>query len=230
MPGKNILAVDASSGVLSVAIKSKSGKIFEKNLEGTPRHSEELFGLIETGLKRLRLKKNDLDCFLWGLGPGSFTGLRIGLSILKGFHLGFKKPAFGTSSLDLIALGAKRKEGKLAVCLDARRERIYTALYEYQKGVLEKTFNDCPISFDEFIKRVDSTFVFVGDALAVYGEKLRKKLGKKALFLDPSFWYPQALFLIRLFELNSKWLRPLTLQTMRPQYLRASEAEESLPR
>lgn len=226
MDAKNILAVDTSSKLLSVALRNKGGEVFEANLEGTPRHSEQLIGLVEVGLKHLGLKKNELDHFVWGLGPGSFTGLRIGLSVLKGFHLGFGKHAFGASSLDLIALGTGMRQGKLAVCVDARRERIYTAVYKFQNGAVRKVLKDSPLSSEALIKAVDCDTVFTGDALLVYGDFLQSKLGKKALFLDASFWYPRALFLIKLFESKREWLKPLTLRTMIPQYLRMSEAEE----
>src|SRR3989338_2416253 len=132
----HILAIDTSSRLLSVAVRSQNGTVFEANLDGTPRHSEQLIDLIANALKTLHLKKEDIHTFLWGLGPGSFTGLRIGLSALKGFYLGFggKKRALGASSLDVIALGSGLPSGELLVCVDARRERIYTAIYRFQKG------------------------------------------------------------------------------------------------
>lgn len=224
---KNILGVDTSSQALSVALLNGArDAIFETNLEGTPRHSEELIDLIERGLKAVRLKKNEIDCFLWGLGPGSFTGLRIGLSVLKGFHLGFKKKSFGASSLDLIALGSNVTEGKLVVCVNARRERIYTSIYQFSKGEVKKTLSDSLLSFEEFMETVDSDTIFSGDALLTYGKEIREKLGKEPLFLTPSFWYPKALFLIKLYEQKRNWLKPLSLRTMRPVYLRRSEAED----
>src|SRR3989338_2449813 len=141
MNAKNILAVDTSSRLLSVAIRSEYS-VFEANLDGTPRHSEQLIGLIKEGLAHLRLKKNDLETLIWGLGPGSFTGLRIGLSVLKGFHLGLRKKSYGASSLDLIALSSGLVSGELAVCVDARREHIYAAKYQFKKGAVKKVLKD----------------------------------------------------------------------------------------
>ena len=224
----NILAVDTSSRVLSIAIRTGNGTLFESNLEGTPRHSEQIIDLIQSGLARLGLKKNELDLFLWGLGPGSFTGLRIGLSVLKGFHLGFEKHSFGASSLDLVALGSGMVKGELAVCIDARREHIYAALYRFQGGKAKKVFQDSLVSFETFMKKVSRDTVFTGDALVPYGGWIQKKLGENTLFLSPSFWYPRALFLTHLYEAKREWLKPLTLRTMTPQYLRISEAEEKL--
>ena len=230
MDAKNILAVDTSSRVLSVAIRSKEKATFEANLEGTPRHSEQLIGLVEEGLNRLGLKKNELDEFIWGLGPGSFTGLRIGLSILKGFHLGFGKKVFGASSLDLIALGSGMASGELIVCVDARRERIYTAIYRFRNGEAQKVLRDCALSLDQLLKKIEMGAVLTGDALVPYGDLIRKRLGEKALFLKPSFWYPRALFLTRLHKTKRPWLKSLSLRTMVPQYLRISEAEEKFGR
>ena len=222
-----ILAVDTSSQVLSVAIRA--GKTsFEANLDGSPRHSEQLIGLIEKGLKRLKLKKENLKTFIWGLGPGSFTGLRIGLSVLKGFHLGLRKKSYGASSLDAIALSSGVKNGELLVCVDARRQSIYAAQYRFKNGLIKKTMKDSLLSLDELLKKTDKDTVFTGDALAVYGDLIRKKHGKNVLFLSPSFWYPRASQLLFLTESKREWLTPLSLRTMVPRYLRSSEAEERL--
>lgn len=224
---KKILAVDTSSNVLSVAICSGTDAIYEVNLDGVPRHSEYLIDLIQDGLRRLKIKKQDLEFLIWGMGPGSFTGLRIGLSALKGFQLGLKKKAFGGSSLDLIAFGTGLTSGKLAVCVDARRERIYTAIYQFKKGVVKKVLRDSLLSFDELTKKLDpETVMMTGNALATYGQAIRQKIGKEMLFLEPIFWYPRALFLIHLYESKRDWLKPLTLKSITPQYLRTSEAKE----
>ena len=71
---RNLLAVDTSSRMLSVALAGR-GALFEANLDGMPRHSEQLIDLIDQGLRTLRLKKDEIHEFLWGFGPGSFTGL-----------------------------------------------------------------------------------------------------------------------------------------------------------
>ncbi len=221
----NILAVDTSSKLLSVALRSKRGKKWEANLGGTPSHSEQLIHLVQTGLKRLKIKKEELDVLLWGMGPGSFTGLRIGFSVLKGFTLGLKKKAFGASSLDLIALGAGIG-GDLAVCVDARRQRIYTAIYTFKTDGVKKVLRDCVLSFDELMNQLKPGMAVAGDALAAYGPLIREKKGKEVTFLNQDFWYPRAIFLIDLYESKRDWLIPLSLKNMKPQYLRVSEAEE----
>lgn len=205
-----------------------SGKdtIFEANLDGVPRHSEFLIDFIQDGLKRLKIKKQDLDLLIWGLGPGSFTGLRIGLAALKGFHVGLKKKSLGGSSLDLIALGTGMVSGELVVCVDARRQRIYTAIYQFHLGDIKKVLPESILSIDELMTKLNPGTVMTGDALQSYGDQIQSEFAKEMLFLDPIFWYPRALFLLHLYESKRDWLKPLTLKTMSPQYLKKSEAEE----
>lgn len=179
----NILAVDTSSQLLSMAI-SKGNSIFETNLSGTPRHSEHLIDLMEHGLGTLQLKKEDLTHFLWGLGPGSFTGLRIGLAMLKGFSLGFNKPCFGVSSLDIIARGSGVVNGDLLVCVDARRERIYTAAYHFEEGKPKRTLADSLFSADQLIKYMKSDCTITGDAIKSYGELIKKSVIKSSFQND----------------------------------------------
>lgn len=222
----NTLAVDTSSRVLSLALRSRNSDTFEANLEGTPRHSEQLLDLIGEGLNHLGLRKEELDRLIWGLGPGSFTGLRIGLSVLKGLRLGLGKKSFGVSSLDLIALGSGIVNGNLAVCVDARRERIYAAMYRFRNGSVEKIIPDSLFSFDELKRRIKPETVVTGDALEPYGALLRESVGEQVTFLSSSFWYPRAIFSIELAEKKREWLKPLSLRAMQPAYLRSSEAEE----
>ena len=211
---------------MSVTIGTGNSAVFEANLEGTPRHSEQLLDLIAEGLKRLGLKKHDLDALVWGLGPGSFTGLRIGLSVLKGFCLGLKKPSFGVSSLDAIALGSGLVSGNLMVCLDARREHIYAAQYRFEKGRVKKILSDSILSLDQFMTKAKAGTTLTGDALLSYAELIRKKKGQSVSFLSPYFWYPRARFILKLWEEKREWLEVLSLRKMTPRYLRASEAEE----
>lgn len=224
----NILAVDTSSRVLSVAIYQNGQAVYETNLESAPRHSEQLMSVIVNGLSTVHLQKSDLTHFLWGLGPGGFTGLRIGCSVLKGFSLGLKKPAFGVSSLDVIALGSGIISGELAVCVDARRERIYTATYKFRNGSAEKMISDSVMSFEELTRKISAGMVVTGDAITNYGARLREKFGDEIQLMSSMFWYPKASFMIHLFQTHPEWAEKLAQRAMLPRYLRRSEAEEKL--
>ena len=113
----------------------------------------------------------------------------------------------------------------MAVILDARREAIYAAIYQFDKGVRRKILKDSLLSFDQFIERVDGKTVFVGNALETYGEKIRR-VYPKAIFAEKRFWNPKASSLLSLIQKQKgkiKFLRPAQLK---PAYLRLSEAEE----
>jgi len=126
----NILALETSSPVLSVAVRREGGEIREKCLQGFLQHAENLLPLIDELLKSDGLTTADLGAILIGRGPGSFTGLRIGYATLKALLVRRKIPCFGALSLDLIAWNKFPKEGeRLAVCLDAHRGEFYTRLY-----------------------------------------------------------------------------------------------------
>ncbi len=222
---RNILAIDTSSKVLTVAISSGES-VFSVRLEGSPRHSEHLIELVRHGLNNLGIDKKDLSHFLWGLGPGSFTGLRIGLSVAKGFAIGFGRPSYGISSLDVVAAGTGLVSGDLMVCIDARRERIYTSSYRFESGMPEKKMSEAVLTIDQVLEKLSPGCHVTGDAILAYGDKIRGRFGRKVFMMDSKFWSPDALTMIRLFEANPGWFRKIPVRQMTPKYLRRSEAEE----
>ena len=228
MSKKNILALDTSSKSLTLAVQSKDGNCFESSIYGSLRHAEQVIGLIQAGLQATGIDKKNLDVLLCGLGPGSFTGSRIALSVFKGMHMGLRKDVYGASSLDLIALGCDITERELAVCVDARRDRIYVAIYSFKKGKVKKILRDSILSFDQLIGHLKPGMTITGDALDRYGSGIRGRRVKEVSFLNQDFWYPRALFLAELYERRQSWLKLLSLKTMLPKYLRMSEPEEKL--
>lgn len=224
----NVLAIETSSSLLSVAAKRKDGVSAEINLEGGLHHAENLTRLVKEVLEILKLRKEDLDLVACGLGPGSFTGLRIGCSAAKGLAVGLKKKVLGISSLDLTAEGIPCLFEKLAVVVDARREKIYAAFYERQDGAWRKIVKDSLFSIDQLLERLDCGTALAGNALLTYGEKVRNAMGRPAVLIDGSFWNPRASLVFSWMEREKKPLRFLKLSDVKPLYLRLSEAEERL--
>ncbi len=227
---RNVLAVDTSSRSLSIAVRTARGRIFEIHFSNALRHSEEIVTEIRLALHKVKLSSADLSDFLWGAGPGSFTGLRIGFSTLKAFALVFKnKKFFAASSLDLIALGCPSiQTGKqLIVCVDARRERIYASSYRFENGEIKRSHKEVLVTIKTLLSWTNVESILTGDALEKYGTLIREKALNKIEFLDSKYWYPQAKTLFCLSEIKPKWLVPLSLRTMMPRYLRITEAEEN---
>ncbi len=226
--GLNVLAFDTSSPVLTVSCVRCDGIRSEANLTGPYQHSENLFSLIDHCLKCLKLDLREIDAFGIGMGPGSFTGLRIGFSCLKGFALACGRPLYGISSLDLIAEGVPAGIGRLAVIVNARRERIYCAFFRSRDGVFERESpEDEVLSIHDLKEKTRGEIAFTGDALLEYGDALRSG-NPAARFLEGKFWYPRIEPLVRMIQSRSKRMKPLDLESLKPQYLRLSEAEEKL--
>ena len=174
------------------------------------RHSAQLACLIDKMLKRAKVSLKEIDGFCVSKGPGSFTGLRIGITTIKGLAYVLQKPVVAVPSLDILAQNARavinrRLSLPLQVCpiVDARQNKVYACLYQarpVKKGFSNGAGNGkvirksgyllLPIA--ELLKKLKGEVLFLGDAISVYGEEIRKAKGIKAVFAGEKFWYPRA--------------------------------------
>ncbi len=224
---KNILAFDTSSPVLSLALKKGQEPVLAAEITGFLQHAENLLPLTDKLLKTKKLSIYDIDVFLIGRGPGSFTGLRIGFATLKGLLVTKKKPCFGALSLDMIAENCRLPESShLAVCLDARREKIYTRFYLRKKSAWVSKGKAAVLDFEVLTLGLPPESYIAGDALIRYGEKIKEfSSGKKIHFLPESDWYPKAATLIRWYNQKSKNIQQLKKpKDFLPLYFRLSVA------
>ena len=135
----NILAFDTSGSCLSAGIL-RDNNFFEKNHFTGLRHSEQLLPIIKDLLKDAELKIRDLDLIVCSKGPGSFTGLRIGMSTAKGLSAGSGIPLVSVSSLDCFAFGLEFFNGVVVPVIDARKKRYYASVFK--GGSAESDFLD----------------------------------------------------------------------------------------
>lgn len=219
----NLLAIETSGPVLSVALQKRGGRSRHATVKGFMKHAENLLPVIDRLLKKEGLKIGDVDAFLISRGPGSFTGLRIGFATLKGFLAAQPKPCYGASSLDVIAAGIKGSDPfNLTVCLDARRGKLYTRSYRYLKG------RWCPNGpcrvpmIGEMASEKTPRRWIAGDGI--------KKFDPAGWTVVPEkYWHPKASTLIALFETKDPLLKKLAHpKDFLPIYLRSSEPEEKL--
>ncbi len=230
----NLLAVETSSQVLSVAIKKRGGKLRHATVQGYMKHAENLLPVIDRLLKNEKLKIGDIDAFLIDRGPGSFTGLRIGFATLKGFLAIFPKPCYGSYSLDVIAAAISpfRTSGvcenghntkqDLTVCLDARRGKLYTRTYTHKKKGWSSTGPADVLSFEEMLRDTAAGSFVAGDGILKIDARNMTAIPEKD-------WYPRASTLIELFETKNPLIKKLSRpKDLLPVYLRRSEAEERL--
>ncbi len=196
-----IIAFDTSTKFLCVAVWEEQ-RLCEYSIE-TGRLLSTLLSLhLDRILKVMQWKIGDIDYFACGVGPGSFTGLRIGLAAMKGLAFSLKKPVIPVSSLDILAHNAAKSLEKnliIAPVIDAKRGMVYTSFYKVVDGKIKRPSSYQLLPKEEFIKKLNKVpTAFCGDGLAVYQEDIRRKLGELALFMDKDYWHPRCRGLIQI--------------------------------
>jgi tRNA threonylcarbamoyladenosine biosynthesis protein TsaB len=222
-----VLSIDSATESASCAILDNEKLLGEVSLNNKKQHSVVLMPLVDSLLKNLQLTIKDIDGFVISKGPGSFTGLRIGMSMVKGLSQGSNKPFASVSSLDALAYNMAYTEGIICPLLDALRDNIYTALYSFENGILVKNTDYMALHIDELIellKDQNKAVTFIGDAVDKFRDKLQESLQKVS-------FAPKHLNLARassLGELGQKLLEDGVyddLYTSAPIYLRKPQAE-----
>ncbi len=225
---QNLLAFDTSSSALSLALLT-GGKVHETRLDGFFGHAENLIPMIQKLLKKNRLSPADLDAFLIGRGPGSFTGLRIGFSTLRGLLISAPVPCLGALSLDMAAENIDAEEGtRLAVCFDARRQKFYTRFYIRKRHGWKPEGPAEVLESPVLASRLTPGTWVTGDALERHTAFFTEEAGLNPADLqEKSRWYPRAAVLIEWHQKRDRRLKALKKSVdFLPLYFRRSEAEE----
>jgi tRNA threonylcarbamoyladenosine biosynthesis protein TsaB len=210
----NLLAIDASSENLSLSIMWKNKILF--NFDRRIRFgASSIIAYLDKYTRRFSLKLNKFDAFIVGKGPGSFTGLRISFSIVKGFCLSLGKPIITIGSFMSIAYPFRESHDKIAVISDARKGFIYAASFIVKEGLLKQEHKERLVVLEEFVKSKNDYFFIT------YDEYLKNKF----LNLNPrpelhkKNVYPQAKYLLALGIDYYTKKRFTPLATMEPLYL-----------
>ena len=161
-----ILALETSAKAVSVAV-AESGKVFASAYQNVGlTHSVTLMPLLDGMLKNAGLSMDDVGCVAVANGPGSFTGLRIGVSAAKGLAWTRDIPCCGVSTLEAMAQNVRDFNGIIVCAMDARRNQIYNALFKAKDGVLTRLCPDRAIGLDEVaaeLKSCEKCKIIVGD-------------------------------------------------------------------
>ncbi|MDP3041615.1 MAG: tRNA (adenosine(37)-N6)-threonylcarbamoyltransferase complex dimerization subunit type 1 TsaB [Candidatus Omnitrophota bacterium] len=218
-----ILGIDTTTSRLCLGLYV-DGKFYEYSLQVGRRLSELLVPIIQRVICALGLKIADIDYFACGLGPGSFTGMRIGLATIKGLSVVRNKPVIGISTLDILAMNAPVKDRLIVTALDAKRSLIYCSAYRYERGSLKRKSAYALLSLDELVKKFPNKAVILGDAAALYGDALLTRI-KNATILDKDYWIVQAHNLISLALAKIKAKQFSSVLTVKPIYLYSKECQ-----
>jgi len=188
-----ILAIDTSSKVLGVAVLDENGHGMELNYDLGLRHTSHLVPTIKRVLDFSNLRLKDLDALCVSIGPGSFTGLRIGVSTAKAFTISSRKRLVAVPSLDVLAKGYPCENGKICVLVDAKKDKFYSCFYEYKRNRLKRISRYLLVSAEEISSEVRKKRpdCIIGDGIS----KVRGSgAGYKGIeFVGEKFWYPRAI-------------------------------------
>lgn len=224
----NILAIDTSGPVLSVALKCGTLPIQEKvHLEATG-HMENLLPFIDELLLKHSLQLEQIDSYFINRGPGSFTGLRIGFSTLKGFLAIHPKPCYGCDSLDTLAERIPTAQEKnMAICLDAFRAKFYVKIFENRNNQWFPISESEALPFEDALHKIPTHALIAGDGLKRHRAVFESTAEKKSRFAEEDFWYSRASSLIQLQKSRPAAVKKLvSSDDFLPVYLRQSEPEE----
>jgi tRNA threonylcarbamoyladenosine biosynthesis protein TsaB len=188
--GVKILGIDTTTKFLTIGIYDGAG-ICEYSLEVDRRLSVLLAKTIKMILDALDWQPHDLDYLACGLGPGSFTGIRIGLAAIKGLGWAINKPVVGISTLDILAKNSPYTDNTIVPLIDAKRNLVYCGFFKKKNGRLNRLRPYMLLSIEEFLKSAEPGSIILGDAANLYKEKILREI-KKVTILDKDYWYPKA--------------------------------------
>lgn len=177
-----VLAVDTATTSCSVAIVDKTSLLSEFTLDREQTHSKHLMDMIKAALRMSGLNFSDLDGFAVTRGPGSFTGLRIGISTVKGLAVALEKPVVGVSSLEALALQVSYSRDLICPILDARKGEVYFSRYRFLNGHLKNQTKERVAPPDKAVDDLSESCLFVGNGALLYKEIILEKMGKFASF------------------------------------------------
>lgn len=226
----NMLAIDTSSLVATVAVMNEEKLLGEYTINSPMTHSQKLMPIIEQLLSTLDLSMEDIDLIAVSRGPGSFTGVRIGIATVKGLAHARNIPIIGVSSLEGLAYNITYGEELICPIMDARRNQVYTGVYKWVDYELEEIVKEAPLGIDELmdeLRKREEKVIFLGDGLSRYKEEIINNLGDKALFA-PGFVNMQrasSIAQLALDKIAREDLEPESYHSIIPVYLRKSEAE-----
>ncbi|NLY76551.1 MAG: tRNA (adenosine(37)-N6)-threonylcarbamoyltransferase complex dimerization subunit type 1 TsaB [Tissierellia bacterium] len=222
-----ILAIDTSTVMATCAVLDEDNLLGEFSLNQNFGHSENLVPMVKTLLDNLSLKVSDIDLYGVAVGPGSFTGLRIGIATVKAFAHVYNKPIVGISTLEGLAFNLSHR-GIIVPMIDARRNRVYTGIYKWENGYLNNIEEDTVMEIDQLLEHLGENYNNImvnGNGINIHREKIKDKLGDKVEFAPNIHNTCRAASIGELALLKKDHGKLSNYFTLVPEYLRESQAQ-----
>ena len=219
-----LLAIDTSGPVCGVAVMKDGAIVYEASAVNRMTHSVNLLPMIDTACQSAGLTVAELDRIAVVSGPGSFTGVRIGVSTVKGLAHAHNTPCVAVDALETMAVGAGEFDGIICPIQDARAGQVYGAAFRSGAERPLRLMEDTPIKLEAYVEAIrgfGERFLFLGDGMPVHREKLTQLLGDAAVFAQPQLSFLRPAAAAYLASLSGETVDYLALE---PLYLRAPNA------
>ncbi len=220
----NVLAIDTSNQPMSVAILKDNQLAAELTVNVKRNHSIQLMPAVDYIFNQANLTPKDLNLITISEGPGSYTGLRIGMTTAKTMAWTLNVPVVAISSLEMLAANLTYHNGYICPFFDARRGNVFTGLYQAQNGQITNVKDDLNTSMESWLEQlqnIDETVHFISSTNHQFDELIKEKLGAQANIIQHSMNLPRASMLAHL----ALEREPTPVHVLKPQYHRMVEAE-----
>lgn len=218
-----ILAIDTSTRFFCLGIYDNS-KIYEYNLELGSKLSGLIIPTIERVLDAASIDLPDIDYFACGVGPGSFTGLRVGLAAVKGLAWSKRKKVVAIPTLDIISRNIENTGSVVSPIIDAKRGLFYSCFYRHSKGSYKRISPYMLLNAQGLLKKAPANSVFLGDGVGVLKDRAVLCPGSSC-FVDKDYWYPRAHNILRLAIEKIKRKELSDAFNIKPMYLYPKECQ-----
>jgi len=225
-----ILALDTSGPVCGVAVSMDGRVLYEAMAVNKLTHSANLMPMIDEAFARCGTTFEQIDLLACVIGPGSFTGVRIGVSTAKGLAHGAGKPCVGIDALEALAAGVGDRQSLLCPIQDARAGQVYGAVFlnglpPVRKMEDEAAKLDLYLDHALAVAEVNQSLCFIGDGVETYRTAIEERLGARAVFPSAHLAYlrPSSVALLAQARQNEA----VDYLTLMPRYLRAPQAERA---
>lgn len=223
-----ILGIDSSGLVASVAVVEDQTLLAEYTVNYKKTHSQTLLPMLDTVAKMIELDLSSIDAIAVAAGPGSFTGLRIGSATAKGLGLALDKPLISVPTVEGLAYNLYGTDKLICPLMDARRNQVYTGIYEFHGDALQVRKSEMAVSIGEIasiLNEYKREIIFLGDGVPVYREILKEKLTVPYSFAPAHLNRQRAASVAALGGIFYEAGRYESADEHRPDYLRLSQAE-----
>lgn len=222
----NLLAIDTSTWTAGVAVLRDDRVVACVEVTREKTHAQRLLRSVDTALALSGLGVNQCDAFAVAIGPGSFTGLRIGISTVKGLAFATGKPVAAVSSLQALAFQFPWCAQKVCAMLDARKGQVFAALYQWDPDSRwQEVVPEVAANPEAWVSQITEPCLFVGDGAVLYKKMIQARLGSRAQFAPRYLNTPRSVIVAHIGAQQIEAGAGSDPAILVPRYLRKSDAE-----